>query len=154
MCGFQPPLATELGFGKLLHHLVAELARKAAAGEPPAESDVDAILDRSFYLPFAGPIPAAKLRKAARRRGRAYVRRFGEELVRVIQPEVRFEVPLANARVRGRIDLLLRASNGDSNAVELIDFKTSSNRPPSEVHENQLVCMRWRWSGLGSILCR
>src|SRR5690606_19985192 len=117
------------------------LARKAAAGQPPTEADVDAILDRSFYLPFAGPIPAAKLREAARRRGRAYVRQFGEERVRVIQPEVRFEVPLANARVRGRIDLLLRASNGDARAVELIDFKRSSSRPPSEVHQNQLgIC--------------
>jgi DNA helicase-2/ATP-dependent DNA helicase PcrA len=138
VCGFQPPVVTELGFGKLLHHIVAELARRAAAGTPPNEADVDEIVDRSFYLPFAGHIPASRLREAARRRGKAYVRQFGGELLRVIQPEARFEVPLANARVRGRIDLMLKAEDGDANAVELIDFKTSSNRPPSEIHQNQL----------------
>lgn len=138
VCGFQPPLARELGFGKLLHHLVAELARQAAAGRPPSEDDVDRILTSSFYLPFAGPIPAANLRESARRRVQAYVRDFGHELTRTLQPEAMFEVPLANARVRGRIDLVLRAADGERSAVELIDFKTSANRPPSDLHLNQL----------------
>ncbi|HXF50605.1 MAG TPA: PD-(D/E)XK nuclease family protein, partial [Dehalococcoidia bacterium] len=138
VCGFQPPLVPELGFGKLLHHLVAELARQAVAGGPPSEDDVHRLLAASFYLPFAGPIPAANLRESARRRVAAYVRDFGHELTRTIQPEATFEVPLANARVRGRIDLLLRASGDDPSAVELIDFKTSANRPPSDLHVNQL----------------
>lgn len=138
VCGFQPPLARELGFGKLLHHLVAELARMAVSGRQPVENDVDPILDASFYLPFAGPIPARNLREAARRRVRRYVQEHGHELVRAIQPEMSFEVPLANARVRGRIDLLLRADGESSKRVELIDFKTSSNRPPSQIHMNQL----------------
>jgi DNA helicase-2/ATP-dependent DNA helicase PcrA len=138
VCGFKPPLAPELGFGKLVHHLVAELARRATAGGTPTEADVDAILAGSFYLPFAGAIPATKLRESARRRVRRYVRRHGDELRRTVQPEVSFEVPLANARVRGRIDLMLRADGGGARQVELIDFKTSENRPPSEIHQNQL----------------
>jgi len=40
--------------------------------------------------------------------------------------------------VRGRLDLLLRAENGSPRDVELVDFKTAANRPPSAVHENQL----------------
>ncbi len=138
VCGFQPPLARELGFGKLLHHLVAELARQAAAGRPPSEDDVHRALAVSFYLPFAGPISAANLRESAGRRVLAYIREFGHELTRTLQPEATFEVPLANARVRGRIDLVLRASDEDPSAVELIDFKTSANRPPSDLHVNQL----------------
>jgi len=59
-------------------------------------------------------------------------------LVRSVRPEARFEVPLANARVRGRIDLLLRAEDGGPGEVELVDLKTSENRPPSELHKNQL----------------
>ncbi len=139
VCRFQPPLAEELGFGKLLHHMVAELARRATSSTVSLEVELDRILARSFYLPFAGPIPAARLRDSARRRVAAYLRDFGHELVRVIQPEAVFEVPLAQARVRGRIDLLLRAAGAASvNEVELVDFKTSANRPPSDLHVNQL----------------
>ncbi len=137
VCGFQPPLAPELGFGRFLHHVVAELAR-SGPGRPPAAEDVDRIVDRDFYLPFAGPIPAANLKESARRRVRAYVRAHGEELARILRPEARFEVPLEGARVRGRIDLLLRAADGDGRRVELVDLKTTANRPPSEIHANQL----------------
>ncbi len=139
VCGFQPPLVPELGFGTLLHHVVAELARAGASGRAPREADVDPVLEESFYLPFAGPVPARKLKEAARRRLRAYVRAHGAELARAIRPEARFEVPLGRARLRGRIDLLLRAEGAARpTQVELIDFKTSANRPPSEVHVNQL----------------
>jgi DNA helicase-2/ATP-dependent DNA helicase PcrA len=139
VCGFQPLLARELGFGKLLHHLIAELARAGATGRRAEPGDVARLLERSFYLPFAGPRTRAGLRESARRRVEAYVRAFGHELLRTIQPEARFEVPLAAARVRGRIDLLLRAGeNGNGAQVELVDFKTTSNRPPAEMHVNQL----------------
>ena len=137
-CGFQPKIALELGFGKLLHHVVAELARHSSASAVPKLPDVDELLTRGFYLPFAGPATQAALYQAARRRLRNYVQRFGDELRRTLQPECRFEVPLNVARVRGRVDLLLRADGGGPNDVELVDFKTSANRPPSEQHQNQL----------------
>ena len=138
VCGFQPPLVPELGFGRLLHHIVAELARGAAAGRLPSEADVEALVDRHFYLPFAGAIPASRLREAAIRRARSYVRGHGGELGRTLRAEARFEVPLAGARIRGRVDLLLRAEGESGRKVELVDFKTSANRPPSDVHVNQL----------------
>jgi DNA helicase-2/ATP-dependent DNA helicase PcrA len=138
VCGFQPPRAAALGFGKLLHHLVADLARKAMRGESVSEADVDALIARDFYLPFAGNVPRARLRDAARRRVKAYLRHYGDELTRVVQPEAPFEVPLADCRIRGRIDLLLRAQGESTSRVELVDFKTASNRPPSEIHKNQL----------------
>jgi DNA helicase-2/ATP-dependent DNA helicase PcrA len=138
LCGFQPPIAPELGYGKALHHVVAELARQARNSEKPSASAVEEILSASFYLPFAGPNERGKLYKAAERRLLNYVTSHGHELVRTIEPERRFEVPIASARVRGRVDLLLKAENGRSGDVELIDFKTSANRPPSEQHTNQL----------------
>lgn len=136
VCGFRPPQAPELGFGKLLHHIIAELARAAMRGRRVEVADVDRFLDDRFYLPFAGAVPSAKLREAARRRVARYVRDHGEELGRVLRPEARFEVPLAGARIKGRIDLLLHEPDGDG--IALVDFKTSENRPPSAVHQNQL----------------
>jgi DNA helicase-2/ATP-dependent DNA helicase PcrA len=138
ICGFQPRLATELGFGKILHHVIAELARSAQQGEPPTEERVDALLEGAFYLPFAGPIPAEKLKESMRRRLMTYASEWGDELLRTRTPEASFEVPLANARIRGRIDLILNADSGDRDCVELVDFKASANRPPSDVHSNQL----------------
>ena len=138
VCDFQPPLAPELGFGKLLHYVVAELARHASAGHEASTADVDAILSHACYLPFAGPIAAERLFKAARRRLTGYVRNHGRELARTLASEQPFEVPLEAARVMGRIDLLLRAEGGGSRDVELLDFKTAANRPPSEHHKSQL----------------
>jgi DNA helicase-2/ATP-dependent DNA helicase PcrA len=138
VCGFRRAIVPELGFGKFLHHAVAELARRCRDGNPPIVAEVEQILSRAFYLPFAGPIAQEKLFKAARRRLIHYVRSYGQELRRTIEPEWRFEVPMQLARIHGRIDLLLRAEGGAPEDVELVDFKTSANRPPSKQHQNQL----------------
>lgn len=66
------------------------------------------------------------------------MKNYGQELVRTIEPERRFDVPLELARVRGRIDLLIRAEEGGPHDVELVDFKTAAERPPSAQHQNQL----------------
>jgi len=120
VCGFKPPLARELGFGKLLHHVVAELARHAAGGGEPQASDVDVILARSFYLPFAGPLPAQVLRESIRKRVRTYLSQYGDELRRTIRPEVTLEVPLGHARVHGRIVMGKPVVAGTRITVELI----------------------------------
>jgi DNA helicase-2/ATP-dependent DNA helicase PcrA len=138
ICGFKPPIAPELGFGKILHHVVAELARRSRNGDAPDLAAVDDLLNKAFYLPFASPIAQEKLFKAARRRLIHYVKNFGRELIRTVEVERRFEVPMKLARVRGRIDLLLQAEGGDAQDIELVDFKTAANRPPNKLHQNQL----------------
>jgi hypothetical protein len=107
-------------------------------GRMVGAGDVGEILAGASYLPFAGPIAREKLYKAARRRLDHYVRRHGVELRRAVGPEWQFEVPLEAARIAGRVDLVLRAEGGSEKDVELVDFKTASNRPPSEHHKNQL----------------
>jgi DNA helicase-2/ATP-dependent DNA helicase PcrA len=138
ICGFQPPIAPALNYGKVLHHVLAELARNSRGEKPPASADVEQILSGGFYLPFAGPIKHQELYQAAQRRLQNYVKNYGQELVRAIEPERRFDVPLELARVRGRIDLLIQAEDGGPHDVELVDFKTAAERPPSAHHENQL----------------
>jgi len=138
VCGFRSPRVPELGFGKILHHVIAELARGSMDREEPDSTKADQVLDGSFYLPYAGPIPAELLRKTARKRIHHYVQNYGSELLRTYQPEFMFEVPFGNARVRGRIDLILRSDGNKDKRVDLIDFKTAENRPPSWFHQNQL----------------
>ncbi len=137
-CGFQPPIGRPLGFGRLVHHVIAELARRAKRGERPTRDAADRILAETFYLPFAGRDQRQSLFDSARRRLRAYVDRYGVELLRTVDVEREFDVPLALGRVRGRVDLLVRAEGGGELDVELIDFKTASERPPIPTHDNQL----------------
>jgi len=137
-CGFQPPIARPLGFGKFVHHVLAELARRAAAGESVTKDVAEKLVAERFYLPFAGRSERDQLFEGARRRVVTYVVQFGEELERTVDVERAFEVPLAEAKVRGRVDLLLRADGADKPEVVLVDFKTSGDRPSSEAHENQL----------------
>lgn len=137
-CGFQSPIAPELGFGRILHHVIAELARAAPAAGPPDDRAVTSVIDQAWYLPFAGAIPAANLRASAVRRLTAYARRHGAELTRTLIPEARFEVPIAGSRIRGRIDLLLHSARRASSQVEIVDFKTTAKRPALQVHQNQL----------------
>jgi DNA helicase II / ATP-dependent DNA helicase PcrA len=138
LCGFQPPIAPELGFGRILHHVIAELARAAPTAGPPGDRAVTSVIEQAWYLPFAGAIPAANLQASAVRRLTAYARRHGTELTRTLTPEAQFEVPIAGSRIRGRIDLLLRAAPGASQRVEIVDFKTTANRPAPQMHRNQL----------------
>jgi hypothetical protein len=100
--------------------------------------DVKEILAAASYLPFAGHIARDRLFKAALRRVGGYVRHHGAELRRALAPEWSFEVPIGAARVAGRVDLVLRSAGGGKQDVELVDFKTAANRPPSEHHKNQL----------------
>jgi DNA helicase-2/ATP-dependent DNA helicase PcrA len=138
ICGFQPPIAPALNYGKVLHHVLAELARHSRGKKPPTSANVEQILSGGFYLPFAGPIKHQELFQAAQRRLQNYVKNYGQELVRTIEPERHFDVPLEFSRVRGRIDLLIQAEEGGPHDVELVDFKTAAERPPSAQHQNQL----------------
>ncbi|MGE5586732.1 MAG: UvrD-helicase domain-containing protein, partial [Clostridia bacterium] len=54
VCGFAPPIAPALGFGKVAHHVVCEMARRARPGATPSASEAAAVLQECFYLPFAG----------------------------------------------------------------------------------------------------
>jgi DNA helicase II / ATP-dependent DNA helicase PcrA len=138
LCGFRAPIAPELGFGRVLHHVIAELARAAPTAGPPDEHAVTSVIEQAWYLPFAGAIPAANLKASALRRLTAYARYHGRELTRTLTPEARFEVPIAGGRIRGRIDLLLNATSGATKQIEIVDFKTTANRPATEIHQSQL----------------
>ncbi len=138
VCGFAPPIAPALGFGKVAHHVVCEMARRARLNALPSPSDAAAILQECFYLPFASHAQREAMLDALNRRLANYVRRHGADLARTLDVERRFEIPLDGARLRGRIDLLLRAAGPDPSAVEIVDIKTAENSPPLPQHQNQL----------------
>lgn len=136
--GFRSPKVPAMGYGKVLHHVIAELGRRVKKEKKIDPGQIRPILDSSFYLPYAGRAEKVKLKTAAQRRIHYYMDHFGDELLRIREPEYLFEVPIKEARIRGKIDLMLHENGNANNNVELIDFKTSETRPPSEFHANQL----------------
>jgi len=71
-CGFAPPIASALGFGKLAHHVVTEAVRRAWAGTPITPDEIARILRDRFYLPFASSDQKTIMFQALLRRLRAY----------------------------------------------------------------------------------
>ncbi|MGE5483887.1 MAG: ATP-dependent DNA helicase [Ignavibacteriales bacterium] len=139
VCGFAGPIAPELGFGRALHHTVADLARRAMEGRSLDQAVASSVLEESFYLPFAGRTQRERLFGVARSRIAGFVRRHAADIARAVGVERRFEIPFDGARLRGRIDLLLKpASSPDAGCVEVVDVKTAENRPPLLQHRNQL----------------
>lgn len=140
--GFQPPLAPELGYGKSLHHVITCLAREARRGRSVSRQTVDRIVDDQFYLPLAGRAGKEQMKTVAKRSVGAYVEKFGTELQRAVETEARFEVPLGNAIVRGKIDLVADLGQGPNGGLRIVEFKTKLNDgetpDPSQVH---LYCL-------------
>jgi DNA helicase-2/ATP-dependent DNA helicase PcrA len=127
--GFQPPLAPELGYGKSLHHIITCLARRVRKGGSSDRKAVDELLGSQFYLPLAGKSAREMMVKAARRSLFGYVDGFGGELERVAESEARFEIPLENAILRGKIDLVLEANDGErDHGIEIVEFKTNAEK--------------------------
>lgn len=140
--GFQPPLAPELGYGKSLHHVITCLAREARRGRSVSRQTVDRIVEDQFYLPLAGRAGKEQMKAVAKKSVGAYVEKFGTELQCALETEARFEVPLGNAIVRGKIDLVADPGQGSNGDVSIVEFKTKLNDgetpDPSQVH---LYCL-------------
>ena len=138
-CGFAPPIDPALGFGKMAHHIVCEMARRCMGGEMPSPVVASEILGASFYLPFAGRAGRERMFASMSIRVRRYAESHSDSLKRVVRVEQRFEVPIDGSRVRGRMDLVARVQAAPTpDGVEIIDIKTSEKRPPMAQHKNQL----------------
>ena len=128
LIGFQPSLAPELGYGVAVHHILRSVAEHTQRrGNPPSPDEIDRIFDAEFYLPAASKTGYRRLRSAAKRLVRKYVRGYGEELKDVWAMERPFELHLRNATVSGRADMILDSGKGGHPALILVDYKTATN---------------------------
>jgi DNA helicase-2/ATP-dependent DNA helicase PcrA len=149
VCGFGSRIAPELGYGRALHHTVAELARMAQQGRRITHDDGQSVLARTFYVPFATRVQRDILYKSAASRVRRFVDKCSVRLRRTEQVEQAFELPVGSNRVRGRVDLVLRAERGSEDEVELLDIKASENETVLHKHQNQLRLYAKGMSHLG-----
>jgi len=124
--GFEAPLAQELGYGKAVHHVLRAIADKTRILKKlPTASQLDALLNREFYLPAATK-PAHRLMKdAARKLIGKFVDQHGKGLRNVYAVERPFQLHLSNAIVSGRADVIIRNDAAGVPRYEIDDYKVS-----------------------------
>ncbi|GGP12984.1 hypothetical protein GCM10012278_62950 [Nonomuraea glycinis] len=134
--GFDQPIAEELGYGKSLHDVLAEIHKRAIDGDIIDASEVDELVDRHLNAPFAGTELFKQLRTAAHSAIRRYLRENGERLHNTLHSEQPIRVHVApGVTVNGRIDLIRRL---DTNETSIVDFKSTQRAQTDDISRDQL----------------
>jgi DNA helicase-2/ATP-dependent DNA helicase PcrA len=137
MYGFNPPIHEALGYGKGLHDALAEMHKRALAGDVPTRDEAEALVDRHLHTPYAYPTLREQLRGAAIEAVERYFDRHGDGLTRTLHSEKQIEVPIApGVTVNGRIDLI-RSLETDETAI--VDFKSTARSQEEDVTRDQLA---------------
>jgi DNA helicase-2/ATP-dependent DNA helicase PcrA len=128
LVGFQPRLAPELGYGKAVHHVLRTIAQAVrSTGSVPSDTEIDGILDASFFLPTASKPAHRQLKEAARRLITEYASSHADDLFRTWETERPFELHLEDVTVAGRADVILDNEAGVEAALAILDYKTSAS---------------------------
>ena len=125
--GFPTMVASEIGYGKAVHHVlrtVADITR--TKGQVPNDMQIDKILDESFFLPVAGTRVHQQLKNAARTLITSYVEKHSTDLFRTWESERPFELRLPGATVSGRADVILDKEGEITGHLALLDYKSSA----------------------------
>ncbi|WP_229353849.1 ATP-dependent DNA helicase [Streptomyces sp. UNOB3_S3] len=134
--GFDSPLQKELGYGKSLHDVMAEVHKRAVKGDIATGSEVEELVDRHLHAPFAPAPLKEQLRTAATRAVSRYLRDNGARLALTEHSEQPIEVHVTSGvTVKGRIDLIRRLDTGE---VSIVDFKSTERAQAEDVTRDQL----------------
>ncbi|GHD90127.1 ATP-dependent helicase [Streptomyces naganishii] len=134
--GFDSPLQKELGFGKSLHDVMAEIHKRAIEGDIATPDEAEDLVDRHLNLPFANPAAQDQLRPAAETAVRRYLERHGATLHQTRYSEQPVEIhPVPGVTVTGRVDLIKRL---DTNETSVVDFKSSERAQAEDLTRDQL----------------
>lgn len=136
MYGFNPPIHEALGYGKGLHDALAEMHKRALAGDVPRKAEAGALAERHLHTPYAYPALREQLKSAARSAIERYFDQHGADLTRTEHSEKQIEVVVApGVTVSGRIDLIKRLETGE---VAIVDFKSTEHSQETATTKDQL----------------
>jgi DNA helicase-2/ATP-dependent DNA helicase PcrA len=134
--GFNAPLHEALGLGKSIHDALAEVHKRALAGDILEEDDAEKLIDAHLHVPFAYPVLKDNLRAAAIGAVRRYLKEHGPTLKQTLHSEQQVEIQVPGGiTVNGRIDLIKRL---DTQEVAIVDFKSSDRVQADNVTREQL----------------
>ncbi|MGQ0467194.1 MAG: ATP-dependent helicase [Sporichthyaceae bacterium] len=134
--GFNPPLHEALGYGKGLHDALAEVHKRAIAGDLLGPEAANELVRRHLHTPYAYPELRAALHASAVDAVGRYLTERGPELERTLHSEKQIQVHVApGIVVDGRIDLVRRL---DTNELSVVDFKSTDRAQAEDVTRDQL----------------
>jgi DNA helicase II / ATP-dependent DNA helicase PcrA len=138
--GFQPPLATELGYGKTIHHVLRRIADLVKdSGEIPTDKEFETLFNDEFYMPFANHFAFQELSVHGKALIDRYLKDYKSDLERVWEVERPFSLHLENGVVTGRADVILDYENGVPSNLALVDYKTAAGEEVDGVFAFQLA---------------
>lgn len=134
--GFNPPLHEALGYGKGLHDALAEVHKRAIAGDLVDATVAEELVDRHLHTPYAYPKLRASLRRSAVEAIVRYLREHKTELPKTVHSEKQIQVHVApGIVVDGRVDLVHRL---DTDELSIVDFKSTDRAQADDVTRDQL----------------
>ena len=137
--GFVQPIVTALGYGKAMHEIVQNIHRKYLAGEKLTEDDIHAIVDTSFYLPYANPKLEANMRAGADTTAVRYFNKNEADFKNITMVEADIELDMGDGiKVNGRIDLVKRRELSGETKTYIVDFKTKNRDVTECINAEQL----------------
>ncbi|GAA1659471.1 hypothetical protein GCM10009806_30450 [Microbacterium flavum] len=146
--GFLPPVHDELGYGNAVHHVMRVLAeRTRELGELPSTSEIDALMDDDFFLPFANKPAHRQMKERARALVQTYLDDYPDEFLRTWATERPFELYLDGVVVAGRADVVYDDHDGMPENLAIVDYKTATG-PEIEPLQLQVYADAGRREGL------
>ena len=137
--GFVQPIVPALGYGKAMHEIVQNIHRKYLAGEELTEDDIHAIVDTSFYLPYANPKLEANMRAGADKTAVRYFEKNEPDFKNITMAEADIELDMGDGvKVNGRIDLVKRRELSGEMKTYIVDFKTKNRDVTECINAEQL----------------
>lgn len=134
--GFNAPIHEALGFGKGLHDALAEIHKRALAGDLVNRDAAAALIKRHLNTPFAYPALREQLTAAGIKAIERYFDTHGHEIEKTEFSEQQIQVHVApGITVDGRIDLVRRLDTGE---VAIVDFKSTERAQAEDVTRDQL----------------
>ena len=134
--GFNAPLHEALGFGKGLHDALAEVHKRALAGETIEPTETAQLVERHLRTPYAYQALREKLEAAAKKAIAGYIKKNAKQLNTLEFSEKTIEITLGDGvSVAGRIDLVKRLDTGE---VTIVDLKSNERSQTEQVTETQL----------------
>ena len=134
--GFTSPIEPGTGYGGSMHNALAEVHHRAMEGEPIDTADVSGLVRRHLLIRYASGNRRKNFESAARRDISNYITDNMARLKSVVFAEKDVEIPIDNEiTVKGRIDVVQQADNGETT---IVDLKSTERSHDEEVTEAQL----------------
>ena len=138
--GYERELASELGYGNAVHHILRHVAEHVIdSGNLPDSGDIEEIIDRELYVPYANESSFANMTRSVRRLVNRYIKDWSTDLTRIWATERPFEIHFDGGILAGRADIILDDEDGNAGYLSIVDYKTATDEHRDERYARQLT---------------